>query len=231
MVGVDACSAGWFTVAIESGDVTAGLHRKFDAVLNNHADTDRILVDIPIGLPCDERRQCDEEAKDLLGARGSSVFYTPCRSAIECEAYEHANARQNELTGKGLSQQAYALRDEVLRVTEAVGGRLDGRIRESHPELCFAALNGQPVVYSKSSARGRGLRMELLEEALDGARDQYEGVMREHLRKEVGRDDVLDAMALAVAARDEAGATAPEVPDVDQPRIYYPNFSVPRMEK
>lgn len=221
-VGVDACPAGWFATAYSGRECTTELFGEFSELIQHYDDAERILVDIPIGLPVNRRRRCDESAKTILGCRGLSVFYTPCEDAIQLDTYEDANRKQKAQTGQGLSQQAFAIRDKILEVGDIVGEDYNGRIRESHPELCFYALNGQPVAYPKSSDQGRSMRLRLLEEEIDGAEDVYEDVLSETLRKEVGRDDILDSMALAVAAQSEKLGTVPEHPESDEPRIYYP---------
>lgn len=230
VVGVDACPVGWLATILEGGDVRMKSYREFEALSESHSASDRILVDIPIGFPEGERRTCDEVAKDLLGSRGLSVFYPPCRSAAECTEYREASDEHENEVGHGLSTQAHNIRQKILEVTDAVAGRYDGQVREGHPELCFAALNGQPIAYSKSSARGRGLRMELLSDELDDAEALYREARNEYLLKEVRRDDILDSMVLAVAAQKGNLTTVPANPSPDEPRIYYPGFEVPVLE-
>lgn len=46
------------------------------------------------------------------------------------------------------------------------------------------------------------------------------------LREDVARDDILNSMVLAVAARKEL-QTVPESPAETQPRIYYPTIEQP----
>ncbi len=122
----------------------------------------------------------------------------------------------------GLSRQAHAIRENILEVQAVVGETYDGPVYESHPELCFYALNGQPIAYSKSSARGLALRLHLLETKRPGMKAVYERVLNETYRKDIRRDDILDSMVLAIAARSEELRTAPEEPTPDAPRIYYP---------
>lgn len=221
VVGVDACSAGWFATVLSDDDVTTACFENFADLAEEYSDAVRILVDIPIGLPTNSRRRCDVAAKDLLGCRGSSVFYPPCVSAAEKDDYDDANAEHRDQMGHGLSQQAHAISQKIIEVEEVVDDTYDGQIRESHPELCFYALNGQPIAYSKSSERGRELRLDLLESELGDARAIYEQVLDETYRKDVARDDVLDSMVLAIAAQNGTPQTAPEMPE-DDPRIYYP---------
>ncbi|MBX0325226.1 DUF429 domain-containing protein [Halomicroarcula sp. F13] len=226
VVGVDACQTGWFLTVVENGEPRMDRVGAFSENIENHSEADRILVDIPIGLPKDERRQCDITARDLLGSRGVSVFYPPCRSAVDCDEYQEASDKHREKVGHGHSQQAHSISQKIREVAEMVDPD-DDQVYESHPELCFAALNGQPVAYSKSSECGRGIRMKLLSDELDSAKKCYQQARDTYLLKEVRRDDILDSMVLVVAARDRELTKIPsDVSSID-PRIYYPEFEVP----
>lgn len=221
-VGVDACSGGWFATILSEDSVSTSLYNDFENLVEDFADPTRILVDIPIGLPTGERRRCDEHAKELLGCRGISVFYPPCEAAIECDDYETASEIHEDTMNHGLSQQAHNIVDAIQDVAAVVGDEYDGLIRESHPELCFYALNGQPIAYSKSSDRGQAMRTQLLQEILNGMEASRKDARKSYLVKDVSDDDILDSMALAIAARVTTLRTVPETPDNNEPRIYYP---------
>lgn len=227
VVGADACPAGWFATVLEDGHAHTDQRQTFEALYDTYETADRILVDIPIGLPTDERRRCDVDARDLLGCRGNSVFYPPSEKAIEYDDYATANKRHRDSTDNGLSQQAFHIRKKIREVRDSAGEQYDETVRESHPELCFAALNKQPIAYPKSSDRGKRFRMELLSEELNSAPELYRDAREEYLLKEVRRDDILDAMVLAVAAQNENLSTVPSDPAAGEPRIYYPPFEIP----
>lgn len=132
VVGVDACPVGWIATVIDADGIRTEVHDKFELLSEAYAEADRILVDIPIGLPEDERRRCDEDARNLLGSRGISVFYPPCRSAAELTDYQEANDEHRDQIGYGLSQQAHNIRRKILQVADVVGEQYDGVVRESH---------------------------------------------------------------------------------------------------
>lgn len=228
-VGADACPAGWLVTVIENQSVVVETYGKFSQIRDSYAGADRILVDIPIGLPAENRRRCDEQARSLLGCRGNSVFYPPCESAVACDDYDEANSAHRDSVGNGLSQQAFHIGDKIRDVESVVGDRYDGIVRESHPELCFAALNGQPIAYSKSSKLGRGLRQKLLLKELDIAGTVYNEVREKYTLRKVRRDDILDSIVLAVAARNGGLTAIPSDPNKDEPRIYYPDFDPPSL--
>lgn len=220
-VGVDACPYGWFVTVLTGGSIDTELYEDFSEVHSDYQEP-RVFVDIPIGLPTQVRRRCDTEARELLGCRDSSVFFPPCESAAAIDDYDEANAKHREKMGHGLSQQAHAISDKINEVQAVVSESYDGPIYESHPELCFHALNGQPIAYSKSSKRGLAFRRQLLEQKRSGMDNEYERVLDDTLRKEVRRDDILDSMVLALAAQSEELQSVPEDPGPEVPRIYYP---------
>lgn len=220
-VGIDACPYGWFATVLIGGSIETGLYEDFSELHSDYQES-RVLVDIPIGLPTGGRRRCDIEARELLGCRSNSVFFPPCESAAAVEGFDEANTRHRDDMGHGLSQQSHAISDKINEVEAVVGEALNGPIYESHPELCFYALNGQPIAYSKSSNRGLAFRRHLLEQKHSGMDDEYERVLDDTLRKDVRRDDILDSMALAFAAQSEELQSVPENPGSDVPRIHYP---------
>lgn len=220
-VGVDACPYGWFVTVLTEATIETRLYEDFAEVRADNQAA-RVFVDIPVGLPTGSRRRCDIKARDLLGCRSSSVFFPPCKSAAAIDEYDEANREHREEMSHGLSQQAHAISDKISEVQAVVDEINDGPIYESHPELCFYAFNGQPIAYSKSSKRGLALRLHLLEEKRPGMTDKYEQILDETLRKAVRRDDILDSMALALAAQSETLRSVPETPGPEVPRIYYP---------
>jgi predicted RNase H-like nuclease len=155
-------------------------------------DVDVIAVDIPIGFG---PRHADRAARRFLSGATSTVFTTPPRYVLEVPFGP----------GLGVSAQAHALGQRVLRVTELA--RRDPRIREVHPEVSFRALNnGRPLGFRKKSAAGALLRTELLREV---------GIDLTHLREAANAplDDVLDAAAAAWSADRILNGEAESLPD------------------
>jgi predicted RNase H-like nuclease len=220
-VGVDACPYGWFATVLTGAQIETELYEDFSDVYTDNQES-RIFVDIPVGLPTSSRRRCDIEARELLGCRGSSVFFPPCESAADIDDYDKANEEHRKEMGHGLSQQAHAISEKINEVQAVVDETGDGRIYEGHPELCFYAFNGQPVAYSKSSKRGLAFRRQLLEQKHSGIDDEYNEILDDTLRKHVRKDDILDAMVLALAAQSEELWSVPDNPGPEAPRIYYP---------
>ena len=230
-VGADWASNGWFAVGLsEDGDAEMGLYPSIFNLWYHHDDADRILVDIPIGLRSGGKRACDVEARRLLGgSRGSSVFYTPTREAVAAETITEAKRAQEGLDFS-VQNQAWALVPRIQEVDEFLtmfaDDLADTEVRETHPEVCFTALNGgEPMAHDKQTAAGREERLTALSAALPTARRLYEEAVETFTEPEwapvvgkSGRDDIIDAMVAALTAR-ECGSSPPRLPAETAPEV------------
>ena len=85
LAGVDGCSFGWLCVKKDlENDTLNSMIFKATAELFAQSPTPAIFaIDIPIGLTDSGPRQCDIQARRLLGARrGTSVFPAPIRPVL-----------------------------------------------------------------------------------------------------------------------------------------------------
>lgn len=136
VVGVDGCRGGWVAarLSLKAMRFTLRVHKGFAALLDENADVSRIAVDIPIGLSeCFAARQCDGEARRLLGERRSSVFPAPDRHMLNFDKYSAANALSKERCGKGISQQSFHLFAKIAEVDACMSVQLQQRVFEVHP--------------------------------------------------------------------------------------------------
>lgn len=211
VVGVDACPGGWVAVAIDDHGFVAGVVARSIAEVAAYATTawgtTTIAVDIPIGIPTSGARLADVQTRRYVHPRGSSVFSTPVRAALESPTYAAACAASIVVSGKSLSAQAYAIRGKILDVDRfARPAGID--LREGHPEASFRAMATGPVTEPKHTFDGATLRFELLRsQGIDITRDQRDAL------KPAGTDDVLDAAAMAWTARRIATGEAFSLPD------------------
>ena len=121
VVGVDGCRGGWVAVALCHGSFAgATAYGRFRDLLDGVPEAVTVGVDVPIGLTGDTQRLCDTLAQERLGPRRSSVFLIPPRPVVAVEDYDDANTLCRELTGKGLSRQAHALRRRILEVDDVL---------------------------------------------------------------------------------------------------------------
>lgn len=74
------------------------------------------------------------------------------------------------------------------------------KIRETHPEVCFRALAGKPIIHPKKREEGFRERLTILSKYLPGAEQVISGTLACFKRKEVMPDDILDSMVAAITA-------------------------------
>jgi predicted RNase H-like nuclease len=66
-----------------------------------------VAVDVPIGLPERGSRDCDVEARRLLGVRSSSVFPAPIRAMLAAGSQAEASRIGHGAEGKRVSIQLW----------------------------------------------------------------------------------------------------------------------------
>ncbi|WP_051507359.1 DUF429 domain-containing protein [Saccharibacillus sacchari] len=223
-IGIDSCPGGWAAVVLEAlpeeGRLQicqAAVYPTLSALwedLSPNPLSDRILIDIPIGLAEGANgvqnrvadRNCDRDCRKLLPKRRkSSVFPVPARQALHAEDPSSANA---QATGRKLSRQTINILPKIRETDDFLAARLNkglpvsGFIEESHPELVFLRLNDnadEAPLYGKKEAEGQRERSGILHRAgLPNA--ETEKLFTLFARKQAAKDDLLDAAALAVAA-------------------------------
>jgi predicted RNase H-like nuclease len=93
-----------------------------------------------------------------------------------------------------------------------------GIVRECHPELLFWSLNGgKAMKHHKKGQEGYGECLVVLTGCCAQAPLIVEEALRRFWRKDVARDDVVDALAAAVAAYVTQGSplSIPEIQESD----------------
>ena len=218
-VGVDGCKAGWFSIGLGDGEGhELEVFGEFAQLVHHFSSAALILVDIPIGLRDSGpgERQCDMKARGMVGPRRSSVFPAPVRQALNEATFEDASRVNRSVRDKGISKQTWAIMPKIAEVDclLATVPTERERVREVHPELLFWALNGrQAMGHNKRKVPGRNERMAVLRRLEPSAQEVFERALDRWLRKEVARDDILDALAAAVTAREGFRKKLQTVPD------------------
>ncbi|MFZ0928310.1 MAG: DUF429 domain-containing protein [Syntrophobacteraceae bacterium] len=206
-VGVDGCRAGWLAIRIdESGTCGAEIFSDFAKLWEGCKNASLILVDIPIGLREQGRdeRHCDKVARRLLGPdRGRSVFPAPCRPALSGRTFTEAGDFNERMTGRRLSQQTWRILPKIKQVDDFLHSNpaAQGQIREVHPEVCFWALqDNRPCKYAKTKNMGFEERYGVLLSFYPPTAQVLAQVLSRYPRKQVKKDDVLDALVAGVTA-------------------------------
>jgi predicted RNase H-like nuclease len=205
VVGVDGCRAGWFAVVLRGERSATAVYSTVKELWAENNDADLILIDIPIGLRDEghDERLCDVEARKLLRwPRRSGVFPAPCRAAAYEDIYENASRVNKKLTDRNLSLQTYHISRKIREVDKFLRDNRGARqvVRETHPEVCFWAFAGGPMKYPKKKTTGFRERTATLGSFFPKTVEIAGGALHSYLRKDVGRDDIVDALAAGVAA-------------------------------
>jgi predicted RNase H-like nuclease len=217
---VDGCPAGWIAVRVDlgAGGWSAHVYGSFADLLAAGPDAAAIGVDIPIGLAETGPRACDRAARARLGPRRSSVFNPPTRRLLvtiaDATTYRAANALAWRALGHGIGVQAYNIFAKIREADAAIVPELQARVREVHPELCFAAMRGRPCAHPKKSPAGAAERLDAL-----SASCPWLGGQPPRPPRGAGRDDLLDALAAAWTAERIAAGSAevlPPEPELDR---------------
>ena len=218
--GVDGCKGGWLWVGLRpSGTPKFGVAENLAKLVDRARDTDRIFVDIPIGLQAAPRK-CDTVARKLLGRpRASSVFRTPARETLDCSRYRDASERNHAITGKKLTKQTFAIMPRIREVDDLLhdNGRARKIVREVHPEVCFRGFAGRAMEFKKDTPDGYTERIAVLRSIRPDVAREIEDMVTRFRGPDVARDDIVDAMAAAITAAADPSLqlTLPEEPELD----------------
>jgi predicted RNase H-like nuclease len=206
--GVDGCRGGWVLALLSrDGSISLTVRKSFTEIVSECSTTELVLVDIPIGLPSSRLprdRDCDLLARKLLKGKASSVFPVPCREALNANTYDQACEVNQRVLDKKLSLTSWGICKKIQEVDKLFRKEpsLQKCFRETHPELCFRLLNdGKTLLSPKRRSQGKRDREKLLQPFVRNFREAINEIECEHSRKELGRDDLLDAIVAAILAR------------------------------
>lgn len=221
-IGVDGCRKGWI-VALIDNQKNLSLEIITDLVHLKRFSTATILIDMPIGFPEKQYRQCEIEARILLGnARRSSVFFTPHKKAVYANSHPEASSVNKQYIGKGVSIQTWNICQKIKLLNKFVDENKDLHIRESHPELCFYVLNNcQAFLSKKSTQAGIADRERIIAAHSTDYLDVIAETMVATKRKDVKMDDILDATVMAIRASTCMLKQVPTDPSYDGHTIIY----------
>jgi len=197
VAGADVFKGRWIVVVLENGAYhQAVIIDRLDDLPPHLPDLSLLALDIPIGLPKDGTdwpRPADPAARKFIGPRWPSVFTAPPRPVYDAPSYSAANDLHRQITTKGLSRQSWALRAKILEAEAFITDHPS--TIEVHPEVCFRAMKGAPLNFSKKTWNGQMERRTLLAAQGIDLPDQLD-----ELTGKAPPDDLLDATAAAWTA-------------------------------
>jgi predicted RNase H-like nuclease len=193
-IGIDGFRGGWVAAWIdECGNHGFDYSPTVDRLISYPHEM--AMIDIPIGLPERNYRACDEQARELLGPHvflGARRDLCPFNDPAEANMHYWADGQ------KGISRQLWHLRCKIREIDELMTSERQRKFRETHPELVFWRLGGGNKLADKKTEVGRRERIVLLQ----NQGFTKVGVWLSHrFGTGIGRDDLIDACACAVAAR------------------------------
>ena len=211
-IGLDGFSRGWVAVCLDGDEQAISFHPDIADALSDTFD--RAGIDIPIGMAGDGERACDLLARARLRPHGSRVF-TGARRWLWQEFSDPDKANKDALRRgqKRVSRQLWHLGPKIVEVDAYLRAHRSLDMREVHPELVFLRLNGNKALPPKKSGEGDALRRRLLKRQGISAIDRW--LTETRMGSGAKRDDVLDACAVAIAARDLAGSVPEGLPQLD----------------
>lgn len=199
IAGVDGCHAGWLVISrsLEGDEFDSKVFMSFADLTSKLTSQTLLAVDIPIGLPSAGERECDQEARSLLGKpRSCSVFPAPVRSALKAKSQEEASKITQGIDGRRMSVQLWSLLPKIREVDQYLSADIarQEHIREVHPELSFWAWNGQsPMTEKKKTKDGIADRKKLVGSHF--GKSAFDNVRSKFTKSQVADDDICDAFA------------------------------------
>lgn len=204
LLGLDGFSQGWVVVALGGGAATLQFISHIDEL--RQLSCDRVAIDIPIGLPDidgeEQSRACDLAARGRLKPHQSRVFTGAMRGLWNFASAADANTALKARGQKGVSLQLWHLGPKIMQVDAFVRAKPMLDICEAHPELVFHRLNSERPLPSKKTPEGIALRQQLLAQNGFDAQLLDLWLTKTRIGSGAKTDDVLDACACAIAARD-----------------------------
>ncbi len=210
VAGVDGVRGGWamaVTAVADGSTVEFSAWSGLEELWAEARARDLLVVgfDMAVGLPGTERRTADVAARELLGARRASLFWTPPLCTLGATDHAEANRRSRQQTERGISAQSFNLMPKIRELRTALAPEdfapaARPRAVEVHPESSFVRLGGAPMVSSKHKLAGLEERFAVLAGVFGNI---AEAALPASLPgpSEPGLDDLLDAAAAAWTAR------------------------------
>ena len=200
LAGVDGCKFGWLCITkdLENGTLNSMIFKSAAELFAQTPTPAVFAIDIPIGLTDSGPRQCDIQARRLLGARrGTSVFPAPIRPVLNVASREEADKIHRSIDGRGVNVFSWNLYPRIRDVDIELqkNSHLRDKVYEVHPEISFRALNdGVPIIAAKRNPEGESIRRSLVENHFgSGAFDE---IRKNHYLKDVANHDINDAFAV-----------------------------------
>lgn len=222
-IGIDGCKGGWIVADIKNASLEVHRFSSLEETVDK-IPFDKCLIDMVIGLQGDVRDVRPESlARKELKGRASTIFPAPCRKAVYGDTKEQRIDINEKVLGKKFTSQTDAIIPKIREVDEFLQRNIKYKnvIEESHPEVCFARLNGEVLMSSKHTDEGIKERTAILGKYLDEV--SLEKVIEISKQLKCNADDITDAVCLAIVANLKSlgkSETIPQNPMMDETGLF-----------
>jgi 8-oxo-dGTP diphosphatase len=215
-VGIDGCDGGWMTAILSGDRLSIERHGSITDVLTANKTADKFIIDIPIGL-ADSREEAvhrpEKAARKILKSKSPSIFPVPFRSVARARTTAEAWDISKKLNA-GANYMTMGIRVAVNEIDIFLQENKAWKnvLIESHPEVCFALLNGgNPVMEKKTEQQGIEKRLEILyKNGIDRMSVSSHPLFPKY------SDDVVDAVCLALVGRLVNEGKSTTIPNEDE---------------
>ncbi|MDF2871454.1 MAG: hydrolase [Anaerocolumna sp.] len=219
-IGVDGCKGGWVAAILNRGELEINKYNNIYDIVNEYPDFDEIFIDMVIGLASSKNHiRPDTYARQLIKERAATIFPAPCRQAVYAKTVAAAYEENERVMGKKFTPLTVGIIPKIREIDSFLQDNLKYRnvMKESHPEVCFAQLNGRTLLTKKSEVEGLEERIHLLAKYIPELSIIKLSALTKSLKCKI--DDIVDALCLTVSANIAAQGyfkIIPENPMIDE---------------
>lgn len=200
-VGVDGCKGGWIAAILNEGELKIEKFNTIEDLVNGCSDMDECLIDMVIGLPSSKNHiRPDTYARQIIKERSSTIFPVPCRQAVYAKTVSDAYDENVRVLGKKFTPLTVGIMPKMREIDSFLQNnqKYKNVIKESHPEVCFARLNGKTILSKKSEFDGIEERIHLLTKYIPEL--SFANVVNLAKVFKCNADDIVDAICLTITA-------------------------------
>ena len=226
IIGMDGCSAGWFTTKIaDKQSLIFNIIEDLNDDYLKKSNLSHIGIDIPLYLSKTGKRRAEIEARFLLKKRACTIFSPPTFNVLRAKNYIDACEINFKECGNRISKQSWNLFPKIKEAQKFLENNLICQVGifEVHPELSFMAMNDMKVIeFGKKTNDGFKMRYLLLKKFFP--KFNFEEVRAKFKKKDVADDDILDAVAVLWSTQkiiDKIVSFVPKDPETPLSKIYY----------
>lgn len=200
-IGVDGCKGGWIAAILKQGKLEINRFNNIDEIVNEYSNFDEFLIDMVIGLQGNKIHvRPDTYARQIIKERSSTIFPAPCRQAVYADTVAEAYDANERVLGKKFTPLTVGIMPKIKELDSFLqkNTQYKNRIKESHPEVCFARLNGKTLLSKKSENDGIVERFNILTRYIPELSLTNLQALAKNLKCSI--DDIVDAICLTITA-------------------------------